>query len=120
MAYDLSTRLDVLGTRMKDLNQTTLSYVRGATAITVTSPTLGKVDVNQLAAYGIVLVTEKLQDFIFDTSDLSTLTPALPKIGDKIVWDGNTYLVSSFGEEVFTYMTSSRNRIRVHTKQTAA
>jgi|1_EtaG_2_1085319.scaffolds.fasta_scaffold101363_2 hypothetical protein len=118
MAYDFSTRLDTLGTRMQEVNQTSLTYRRGSTEITVSNPTLGKVDVEQLAAFGITLITDKLQDFIFDTADLSTLEPTTPRLGDIIVWSSRTYEVLPIADELYTFVTSSRARIKVHTKQT--
>lgn len=118
MAYDLASRFDKLGTRMKELNQNSLTYKRsGSSDITIDNFTPGQIDVTQQGVESVILVTEKAQDFIFDASDLSSLNPSVPKIKDQIVWGSNTYEVFSINDELYTYTTSSRQRIRVHTKQ---
>tara|TARA_Y100000310_G_scaffold310662_1_gene356141 strand:+ start:318 stop:680 length:363 start_codon:yes stop_codon:yes gene_type:complete len=118
MAYDIATRLDKLGTRMKELNQNSITYQRtGETDLTISNVTPGTIDVTQLGVDSVVLITEKAQDFIFDTSELSSWSPVVPKIGDTIVWGSNTYQIFSINDELYNYTTSSRLRIRVHTKQ---
>lgn len=123
MAYDIATRLDTLGTRMQELNQNTATYSRTDDAcidtdITITSFTPEKVDIEQIAMHGLTLLTMKLLDVIFDLADLTTLDPAEPVEGDTFTWGTKVFTVMSIGEEVFTYTTSSRLRIRVHLKQT--
>jgi hypothetical protein len=104
---------------MKELNQNSLTYLRGNTSLTINNFTPEKLDVEQLAAFGIVLVTDKLQDFVFDTSDLSNLTPAYPQRGDKITWGGKTFELMPIGDELYCFITSTRTRMRVHTRQIA-
>ena len=122
MAFEFSTRLDTLGTRMKELHSNTLTYTRKkdgvTTTATVTNFTPETCDIQEIAQHGIVLVTAKLQDFIFDTSDISAFSPAVPETGDTLTWGSNVFEVFSIGEEMFKYTTSSRLRIRVHTQQT--
>lgn len=125
MTYDFSTRLDRLGTRMKDLHDNELTYTRsGSTAITIENFTPEKLNVNNYSMAGVTLLQEQVQDFVFDTSELSSLSPSTPKVGDTLVWGSWTFTVIALKvdegmEEVFLYTTSSRNRLRVHTKQTA-
>lgn len=117
MVYDVSTRLDRLGTRMKELFDNSLTYSREAVDITITNFTPEKTDVDILMAMGIAVVNEKWQDFVFDTADLSVLDPAEPRRGDRIVWESLTYEVFPIGDEPFKFTTSSRARVRVHAKQ---
>ena len=118
MAYDFSTRLDTLGTRMKELHQNSLIYKRvDNTDITVSNFTPERIDLVQAATAGVTQLVDKLQDFVFDTADLSGLSPSLPQEDDKIVWDSKTFKPISLNEELYSFTTTSRKRIRVHTIQ---
>jgi len=107
---------------MSQIHDNTLEYTRGATTIEITGFTPEKQDVNQLAAYGIVLINERIQDFVFNASELSALSPPVPQNGDTITWGTHTFSVMKIGDssggEIYRYTTSSREAIRVHTKQT--
>ena len=126
MTYDFSTRLDRLGTRMKQIHNNTLTYTRtGFPPITITNFTPEKIDVTEMAAAGLVLITDKAQDFVFDADKLAALNPPTPKASvDKIVWDGKTFEVFGIGDgqsdesQTYRYTISTRKSIRVHTKQT--
>jgi hypothetical protein len=119
MAYDFATRLDYLGKRMRKLHVNQLLYLKPSTGqlITVTSFTPEKIDVTQLGVYGVTLITDKAQDVIFDAFKLSVLSPPLPEQGHQLTWNGTVYEVFSIGDEVYRHVTSSRKRIRIHTKQ---
>jgi len=122
MAYDMSARLDSLGNRMKDLHSNALTYRRankhGITQSQIIENfTPEKIDVTQLLAIGIPIVVEKAQDFVFDTTELADFDTDLPKTGDQIIWGEAQYEVAVIGDETYTFTTSSRKRIRVHTKQ---
>lgn len=117
MTYDFQTRLNTLGTRFKEISTESITYRRGSTKVTIDNINLGKVDVEQLLAFGITNITSKALDFIFDTSELSSLEPSTPLQGDEIVYGGNTYEVMPFGDQTYDFVTTSRQRIRVHTKQ---
>ena len=122
MAYDFSTRMNTLGNRMRQLHQNTLTYTRGNTTATIPNFTPEKVDVTAIAVYGLTILTDKLQDFVFDTNKLVNFAPPEPKIGDRITWGTRTYEVLGIGPstneaECFKYITSSRLRIRVHARQ---
>lgn len=121
MVYDFSTRLNRLGTRMKQLHDNSLVYSRGATTTRIDNFTPEDVDVSTLAAYGMVLLTDKEQDFVFDFADLATFSPNTPQVGDKLVWNSRTYQVVSLGgqdiAEVWRFITSTRTRIRVHARE---
>ena len=103
---------------MKQLNDNELVYKRGTVEITIENFTPEKIDVSELGQFGITLVREKAVDFVFDTSDLSSLSPSEPQQGDQLIWNSRTYEVMTIGEELFNYTTTSRVRIRVHAKQT--
>jgi len=118
MTYNLATRLNRVGTRMKELNDNSLTYTRsGETPIEITNFTPEKCDSDQLLALGIAIVNEHWQDIVFDTAALSTLTIPEPRTGDKVTWDGVNYQVTALADEVFRYTTASRVRIRVHMKE---
>ena len=120
MTYDLASRFNYVGQRMKELNQNTLILSRvGETNIEVPNFTPEKIDVETLAAYGLVHVTKKMQAFVFDTTKYSSWSDSLPKVGDRIVWGTRIYEIMVMGkeDEVYTFTTSSRLRIRVNTKQ---
>lgn len=124
MTYDIATRMERVGTRMKQLNDNSLVYSRAdqnnvKTTATITNVTLGKFDVNEDNAFGITLITKKMLDFIFDTDELAGFDPAVPVAGDTIVFDGRTYETFSIGDQVYDFTTSTRTRIRIHAKQVA-
>lgn len=109
---------------MKQINDNTGVYSRtGETPVTITNFTPEKLDTTSLAAYGIVLITDKALDIVFDTSKLATFTDPEPQINDTFVWDGRTYKVFDIApadspqNECFRYTTSSRQRMRVHLRQ---
>lgn len=117
MGYDFSSRLDYCGTRMKDLQNETITYTRDSTDLEIENVTPEESDAELLQSLGISLLREKWQDFVFDTSELSDFTLAEPKEGDKIVWGDYTFMLAAIGDELFKYVTSTRKRIRIHTKQ---
>lgn len=118
MTYDFSTRLDRLGTRMQQLHNNSLVYSRtGETSVTIENFTPEKTDVNELALAGIPLIIDKMQDFVFNTSELSTFSNPLPKPGDRLTWNGRVFELFVIGEQVYLFTTSTRVRIRVHSRQ---
>lgn len=117
MTYDFSSRLDLLGTRMKELHNVSLVYRRRSVSVSISNATPEQCDTEQLQALGIAILNEKWQDFVFDTADLTQFFPAEPEAGDVIVWGTDTFQVTSIGDELFKFTTSSRLRVRVHTKQ---
>jgi len=117
-AYSLADRLDYVGRRMQELNQNTLTLIRvDESNVAVDNFTPEKITVEALALYGIVLVNQKAQAFVFDTSKYSSWTDNFPKVGDRISWEDRIYEVMVMGDEVYTFTTSSRLRVRVNTKQ---
>jgi len=124
MTYSFSDRLDYLGTRMKDLHDNEITYIREPSSgsiesITIENVTPEQTDSELLQALGVAFLQEKWQDLVFDASELSSLDPSEPKAGDRIEWGSNTFQVVAINDEIFVYTTSSRERIRVHTKQIA-
>lgn len=117
MSYDVSTRLDYLGTRMQELHQNELTYIRGNESVTIENFTPEKIDVQELAAFGIAMITDRAQDFVFSTESLEAFEESVPLRGDKIRWNGRLYELFSIGEEIYRYTTSTRLRVRVHSRQ---
>lgn len=105
---------------MKELHDNSLVYGRtGESSVTIDNFTPEETNVEELAAFGVVLITDKMQDFIFDAADLSSFDDPEPQNGDTIVWNGNTFKVFIEPNAPYTYVTSTRKRIRVHAKQIA-
>jgi hypothetical protein len=103
---------------MPELNQNQLTLTRpNEVDIVVKNFTPEKTDVEALSIHGIVLLTEQAQDFIFDTSKFSYWTDKYPKVGDRLVWGTLTFEVMNIGDRCYFFTTSSRLRIRVHTKR---
>jgi hypothetical protein len=122
MPYNLASRLDKLGTRFKTLNSNSATYERPGSPIpaaTIINFTPEKLDVTALAMFGIVLITDKMQDVVFDAADIVTFGE--PEHGDKFTWGAKVLEVMRIGNdrdgETFRYTTSSRLRIRVHIRQ---
>lgn len=119
MTYDFSDRLDYLGTRMQDLHQNELLYTRDSVDLKIENFTPEETDTEQLQALGIAILNEKWQDFVFDADELSDFTMAEPEAGDTLTWGDMTFQIVSINDKLFKYTTSSRKRIRIHTKQIA-
>ena len=123
MAYDFSTRLDRLGTRMNEVNDNSLIYSRGTSQREIKSYSPTKIDVQELALSGIVLVKEKTQGFAFSTSELSKFDPPVPQAEDRItLYDSATatekvFEIFNINDRSFQYTTSSRKRVIVNAKQ---
>jgi hypothetical protein len=117
MSYDVSTRLDYLGERMQELHQNELLYIRGEETVEIKHFTPEKIDVQELAAFGIAMLTDRAQDFVFDTESLQAFDSPVPLRGDKIRWNGRLYELFSIGDEIYRYTTSTRKRVRVHSRQ---
>lgn len=122
MPYNLASRLDKLGERFKTLNVNSATYERPGSVIaaaTIQNFTPEKLDVTALAMFGIVLITDKMQDAVFDTAQIAAFGE--PEHGDKFTWGIRVFEVMRIGNErdgeTFRYTTSSRLRIRVHIRQ---
>lgn len=117
MVYNFSDRLDYCGTRMKELHHVDITYRRRSHKVTIYNVTPEESDSEMLQALGIALINEKWQDFVFDTTELEQFYPPEPEGGDLIIWGSSTFQVVAIGDELYKFVTSSRKRIRVHTKQ---
>jgi len=117
--YDFQSRLNLVGDRMKTVNRNSLQVIRAGKQIVINNFNPATSDLEQLALYGLTAIAHRLQDFIFDTKELRTFDPDRPLEDDIFMWRGRQYSVLSIGEEIYRYTTSSRKRIRVHTKQVA-
>lgn len=118
MAYDFHTRLDLLGPRMDELNDSALiKYSRGTQQVYIRKVNRGRTEAAEIGVHGITLIEEHQQDFIFDTCCLVNFSPATPERGDQITEGSNVFEVMTLGDRTFRYTTPTRQRIRVHTKQ---
>lgn len=116
MAFDYAARLAHVGTRMKELNQQTITYSRGATSVSgiVASPIHMTGD-ELMPSIAITVI--EYQDWAIDVADLGALFP--PQVGDKITKaTGEEFRVSSLGQDgpPFQYTTSTRVRVLIHSE----
>jgi hypothetical protein len=117
MTYDFHERLDLLGSRMKELNQITVQYTRGTQTVSIHNVNRGRTEAAEIGVHGITLIEEQQQDFVFDSSDLASFDPNTPEHGDRITDGATVFEVMTLGDRTFRYTTPTRKRIRVHTKQ---
>ena len=130
MVYDFQTRLDILGSRMREINKKTVVY----TIIdTVTfnplldenvsiEATLGRTETQEQAPSGSITIGS-LRDYIVSTIQLvdGNGNAFLPKRGDVITDGTLTMQVMSAGDEPpYQWTTATRKRLRIHTQITTA
>lgn len=117
MAYSVRDRLKYIGQRQNAVRGEPISYSRGAATVYLTAVP-GHTDVQDLIPETIVTVARYV-DFIFAAADLFLpgLGIVLPLPGDKIVWEGNLYVVTAptASDDVYNFTTMYRDRLRVHT-----
>ncbi len=112
----LSERLDYVGTRQQALAGQACQYRRGESAAVFDVVPLGQRR-NELSIGNVLVEQTTEQDFAFDACDLvldGKLTT--PQRGDLLCVAGATFEVVPAADQVFSYVTSSRKRIRVHTR----
>jgi len=115
--YDFSSRLNQVGERMATTNRTSIMIIRGGDHLFVRNPLPISMDTEYINSFGLTKIASRLQDFVFDASSLFDWAIPRPIEDDKFLWRGRMYQTMLLGDELFTYTTSSRRRIRVHTKQ---
>jgi len=115
MAYDARERHGRLRTRMREVNQATVTYRRGSTVKTDVPATVYERSPEEMLAFGIPL-SFTVRDYLVDTDELADFGE--PREGDQVT-DG-TLLCAALplgqGEPVFHYTTSRRDALRIHTK----
>lgn len=125
MPYNLTSRLDLLGVRMKDLNPDPLGTVKvrkedGSEVVGVVA-SLGRTEAEDFSPAGAIMARAEMQDFIFDCADLDFGSgPELPGFGWEVERaNGEVFRVVGMGDTTppFEYITASRLRIRVHTSR---
>lgn len=114
MAYDVRTRLDLLGSRMKELNQLSIVYQRSTMQTTIQNVACAKSLVS-VTGDEITLESE-YRGYIFDASELNGFTPPVPQAGDTISDGVLTCEVVKIDDQTHNFTTSTRKRVRVHTR----
>lgn len=128
MAFNMTSRLDTLGTRMKSLNQDPEGavVVRDENGMVVDSGSIvaciGRTKAADLDPAGVSTLRTDLMDFFVDVGDL--LWAGLEKLPEP-GWEfergnGELFRVVSLQEmgldaPPFEYVTANRTRLRVHT-----
>ncbi len=123
MAYVFRDRLDHVGDRMKVLNYEIVSYRRGATTISGLNASPVRTD-NQELIPKTGITNIRNVDWIFTTADLVMDGGLIePEYGDEVIRaNGERFQVCAFAastlenESPFSYITSKRTRMRVHTE----
>jgi hypothetical protein len=119
MTWSFYDRLNGLNNRMKRLNTRTIVITVDGEDVSVPA-SLGKTEIEELSpTVGIGIGS--LRDYFINIADLKKAdnTPFLPERGMTIVDGTITCSVSAEGAmPIFDYVTSSRTRIRLHTKVT--
>lgn len=116
------SRLDTNGTRLKGLNAEPVTYRRGATSIPNLMFTFILSDEAEEIIPAVAVTRIERQDIVGDTEDLKSNGLGLPQPGDEIIRsNGEVYrLISMAGDNPpYTFVTSSRLRIRLHAEQIA-
>lgn len=119
MAYSLQSRLNHAGKRFSKLNTICLTYVAGNTEFPINaSPILLSSD--ELSPGNPSLVRIERQDWVVDRCDLGGYYP--PQVGHKLRNEatGELFALNSMGtdEPPYSHVTSSRNRVILHTVRT--
>jgi hypothetical protein len=126
MTYNFPKRLQHVSKRMSQVNTACALYVRGGieTPIDI-SPILISPDELNVGGDPSLVHVER-QDFVVWKCDrgpdgkigLGTLYP--PRPSDKIVFQGDTFSISSMGmdDPPFIHTTSNRDRLIIHTVRT--
>lgn len=116
MTYNFSNRLDYLGTRMKEVNSRSVSYIRpGVGTISGLKATAVEHDATELLALGMP-VDIKLRMYSMDVAELKIGGNCItPEPGDKITDGGLTIRLVPLGPDqpAYKYTTQSRKRMIV-------
>jgi hypothetical protein len=98
-----------------------ITYTRKLVSITMDA-TPGATDWSAMTEYAVVNAWVS-RDFIFPLTEIDSLSPATPQMGDRITEVGEdgvtrTYdVMAPSGAQSFRLMGTTRNICRVHTKQ---
>lgn len=120
MAYSIRDRLSYIGVRQNQVRGELIEYQRGpdlGARISIYAVP-GHTDVQDLTPHTIVSQARYV-DFIINKTDLRLpgVGLFLPQRGDRVIWEGNTYVVTppTDVDEVYQPTTMYRDRIRIHT-----
>ncbi len=121
MAFDFYTKLDRLGSRMKQLNGKTVTITTDAGSVSLTA-SITRAKREELAPSGGITVGS-LRTYIFDTDELVISGSAfLPARGDEIVeaitnvGTVTCHVLSDDDSPPYEFVTPTRKRIQVFTK----
>jgi hypothetical protein len=127
MSYKFRERLKHGSNRMSEVNRSCGSYVGSAGTIPITiSPILMSSDELNPGGEPSILRVER-QDFVVwvcargPNGELGLGDSYPPKPGHKILWNNQTFLVSSMGhdEPPYVHVDSDRTRVIIHTIRVA-
>lgn len=115
-----SAALDRVGVVLKDQAGESMTYSRSPHSVALTVTPQGQR--RQEVSIGGVLLEEDIRhDFTFDAADLIlNAAQTVPARGDRITWDSDIFEIVPIDDQTYTYVTSSKNRIRVHTRKVSA
>lgn len=120
MAYDVKSRLNYLGSRLKGISYFDVTLQRGVnTSDGTVRASPGITEIEEMTASSLV-VQARTQDWIIDTADyVIGHVATLPQNGDNIVKGGETFrVITPDGHQAcYRYTTTTKLRIRVHTVQ---
>jgi len=121
MPYNLSSRMDYLGSRKQSINKETVSYHRGSNSISeLDAERVIAIDPEEVYPGVPITRLDKL-DWIIDTADLILLgSPITPRRGDYIQDStGQKWRVVSYmdSQPLYEYTTSTRVRMRIHSEE---
>jgi hypothetical protein len=119
MAWSFGNRHDILRTRMREVNNRTITYRRGGRSAELTA-TVYEWRSEEKVAYGVPLAVRHV-DYIIDNDELIAAVGNPwdgPLQGDEIT-DSEVGIICQvvpiMGEQCFKYTTSRRGAYRVHT-----
>ncbi len=112
-----SDALDRVGVVLKSQASETMTYKRGGDSASITVTPQGQRR-NEINIGGVLLEEDLRHDFTLDAADLVLATvTTLPQRGDRITWGADNFEVVPIDDQTYTYVTSSKKRLRVHTRK---
>lgn len=121
MTYDISTRIQYIGTRMRTVNKVSIAYTQGAN-VYVFNATIQEMSPDELQAAGLS-ITRQIRRYTYTVGDTATLngsdttlTTFLPSRGDTISESGLSLKVIPMSETspIYKYTTHPRKSVQFH------
>ena len=123
MAWQFNDRLDRLGVRKKELDYVAVTYTRSGLGTSASINATMAVSIIEQEVPNVYSVRVRTQDFIVDADELViSATTITPERGDIITLTSSgeefTVCEEDLGFPPWDYTTTSKARIRIHTKKT--